>query len=69
VFLYDNNLSESLASPSSPVAEKETFDKFARHLKEISLDPWSVAAFNDTEIRIVLPDKIRPDYRFVLNFS
>ena len=41
---------------SPPVEKKETFDEFATHLKEIPLDPWTVASSTDTEIRIVLND-------------
>ena len=58
--------SESLASPSFPVAKTETLDEFARHLKEISLDPWTLAVFNDTEIRIVLRDSEHSIPKYVL---
>ena len=46
--------SEDLTSSSPPVEKKETFDEFATHLKEISLDQWTVASSTDTKIRIVL---------------
>ena len=54
------------SSPSPPVKKKETFDEFARHLREISLDPWTISAFNETEIRIVLHDSKHSIAKYVL---
>ena len=54
------------SSPSPPVEKKETFDEFARHLREMSLDPWTIAAFNETEIRIVLHDSEHSIAKYVL---
>ena len=55
-----------LSSPSPPVEKKETFDEFARHLREISINPWTIAAFNQTEIRIVLHDSEHSIAKYVL---
>lgn len=44
------------SEPSSPAEKKETIDEFARHLREIPFDPWTVTTLNDTEIRIELRD-------------
>ena len=54
---------------SPPVEKKETFDEFATHLKEIPLDPWTVASSTDTEIRIVLNDNDHsiPKYALIID--
>ena len=54
------------SSHSPPVEKKETLDEFARHLREISLDLWTIAAFNETEIRIVLHDSEHSVAKYVL---
>ena len=45
---------QEIASP--PVVKQEDFSKFAAKVKKIVLEPWDLAACNDTEIRIELRD-------------
>ena len=68
MFLYNKKAFLCLLRPPPPppVEKKETFDEFARHLREISLDPWTLAAFNETEIRIVLHDSEHLIAKYIL---
>jgi hypothetical protein len=42
--------------PFASVAKKETFDEFVRQFKEMPLDPWTIAALTETDIRLNLQD-------------
>ncbi|CAB3994687.1 Transposable element P transposase [Paramuricea clavata] len=54
------------ASPPVAVEKKETFEEFCSNVKGVTLDPWSITACTNDEMRIELQDSKYSISKFVL---